>query len=258
MENALVPSQEEFNTYQVIAKKASESQFFSKIGGESGILSIVLYARELGLPPLQAIFGGMRNIQGNVELSPRLMNSMIRKAGHKLNIKSCTDEVCTIEGIRGDTNEKYETSYSIADAKKAGLIRAGSGWEKFPSDMLFARCLSRIARRLFADIISTSYIEGEISDIPSYHDEQLEKETILTVPVIEKPSEFISSDQLEELLSIMDPEDTEYRSNLLSFYKIDGFDKLPAKKFNGAVKSAKNRAQVMKENKSSKEEEIIL
>ena len=30
--------------------------------------------------------------------------------------------------------------------------------------MLFARCLSRLARRLFADVISTAYIEGELGD----------------------------------------------------------------------------------------------
>ncbi len=61
-----------------------------------------------------------------------------------------------------DTQECYTASFSLDDARRAGLVRSGGGWEKYASDMLFARCISRLARRLFADVISTAYVEGEI------------------------------------------------------------------------------------------------
>ena len=163
-EKGLIPTNEELNVYQVMAKTAIKSQFFGKIGGEDGLLSIMLMARELGLPPMQSLMGGMNVIQGKVELSPRLMNSMIRKAGHKIEIVKSDNETCILKGVRCDTKEEYSCSFTIEDARKAGLVRSGGGWEKFASDMLFARCLSRLARRLFADIISTAYIEGEIGD----------------------------------------------------------------------------------------------
>jgi len=163
-ETSLTPTTEELSVYQVMAKTASQSKLFDKIGGESGLLAIMLMARELGMPPLQAIMGGMNIIQGKVEISPRLMNTMIRKAGHRLDILECSETACKIKGTRNDTKEDYTCSYTLDEAKKAGLVRSGGGWEKYTSDMLFARCLSRLARRLFADVISSAYVEGEISD----------------------------------------------------------------------------------------------
>ena len=160
---ALIPSNEELNVYQIMAKTASQSKLFEKIGGEYGLLAIMLMARELGMPPLQAVMGGMNIIQGKVEISPRLMNTMIRKAGHKLEILECSETSCKIKGTRHDTKEEYTCGFTIDEAKKAGLVRSGGGWEKYASDMLFARCLSRLARRLFADVISSAYVEGEIS-----------------------------------------------------------------------------------------------
>ncbi len=162
MENSLIPSPEELTVYQVMAKQAANSKFFANLGSEGGILSIMLYARELGLPPVQCLFGGMNNIQGKIELSPRLMNSMIRKAGHKLEIIESTHLICKIKGTRSDTKEVYEASYAIAEARMAGIFKTGGAWEKHPSDMLFKSCLSRLARRLFPDVISTAYVENEV------------------------------------------------------------------------------------------------
>lgn len=156
----LIPTADELTVYQVMAKTAGKSQLYNKIGGEEGLLSIMLMARELGIPPMQALTS-MSVIQGKVEVSPRLMNMMIRKAGHRLDIET-SDTTCSIKGTRNDTQEHYTATYTIEEARKAGLVKSGGGWEKYPSDMLFARCLSRLARRLFADVISSSYIEGEI------------------------------------------------------------------------------------------------
>lgn len=199
-ETSLVPSNDELHVYQIMAKKATESQFFSKIGGESGLLSIMLMARELGLPAMQSVMGGMNIIQGKVELSPRLMNSMIRKAGHKIEILECSDIKCTLKGSRNDTSETYSCSFTIEDARKAGLVRSGGGWEKWASDMLFARCLSRLARRLFADVISTAYVEGEITD-PEAHGpihQPVKEEVLLEAEVAKDPE--MSIDQFAELL----------------------------------------------------------
>jgi hypothetical protein len=217
-ETALVPSTEEFNIYQVMAKKASESQFFGKIGGEAGLLSIMLYARELGLPPLQCIFGGMSNIQGKIELSPRLMNTMIRKAGHRLEIIEATDQACKIKGIRHDTKEEYVASFTIDDARRAGLVRGGGGWEKYASDMLFARCISRLARRLFADVISTAYVEGEIGE--EAHDykaqEKIQEATVIQEAKAPEQLEPITKEEAQDIEKSFTEDDMEYRQRLLA------------------------------------------
>ena len=157
----LIPTEQEIKALQAIAISAHKSSFF-KIANSEGMFCIALMARELGISPMVALTGGIRYILGKVELSPQLMNSLVRQRGHTMEILESTTEKCVIKGIRKDSKETYVCEFSIEDAKKAGLIKKDSGWEKYPSDMLFARCLSRLARRLFPDVIGPSYVQGEI------------------------------------------------------------------------------------------------
>jgi hypothetical protein len=166
-----VPTESELNSYKIIATIAASNPYWRKLGGGGNeesvvatILSVMLLARELGISPMQAVSGGINNIQGKFELSARLMNQLLRKHGHTLKIKIMTDEVCTIWGKRRDTGEEMEVSYHIEEAKMAGLVKQGGGWMKNPQDMLFARCISRIARRLAPDCIGGCYVEGELQE----------------------------------------------------------------------------------------------
>lgn len=213
---------------EAIANHAHTSKHFDKLGGKEGLFCIAMYAQELGLSPMQCLFGGMSSVQGKIELSPRMMNSMIRKAGHKIHIQKLTDTICELKGERSDTQETYVCVFAIEDAKKAGLARAGGGWEKYPSDMLFARCLSRLARRLFADVISTAYIEGEIEEEP----QKVQK--IEEALVIQEPKETISKEDVESLeAAILEfDDDVDYRKRLLDSCKkeygnIQNFSGLP-------------------------------
>ena len=157
-----VPSEHEMMVYQTMSKQAVDSKMYKGIGEQAGVMMIMLAARELGIPPMTALNGGLNIIQGKVEISARMMNALIRKAGHKIFIIESTDEKCTLLGQRRDNNDKAEVSFSIEDAKKAGLIKPNGGWVKCPKDMCFARALSRLARQLFSDVIGIGYIEGEI------------------------------------------------------------------------------------------------
>lgn len=169
--NQIVPTVGELQSYKIIAEVAASNQFWKKVGGSgtqdsivATILSVMLLARELGIPPIQAISGGINNIQGRFEISARLMNQLIRKHGHKISIKTSTNELCTIWSKRKDTGEELEQSYHIEEAIRSGLVKDGGPWKKIPSDMLFARCISRLARRLYADCIGGAYVEGELQE----------------------------------------------------------------------------------------------
>jgi len=183
-------NESELKSYQMLAKIVASNPHWRQLGGEtkekkladdeviSTILCVMLLAREIGLPPMQAIAYGIYNIKGKFEISARGMNQLIRQRGHKLSIKLLNHEVCTIWGKRRDTGEEMECRYHVEEAKRAGLIKDFGGWAKNPQDMVFARAISRIGRRLFADCIGGFYIEGEL------------KETILkeTVEGVEVPS----------------------------------------------------------------------
>jgi hypothetical protein len=161
-----IPTSHEWKVYATMAKNvAAGNNFLAKnMGGEAGIVSVMLYARELGVPPMQAIFDGFHSIQGKIEMSARLINRLLRQQGHKIEIKRLDNEGCVIYGERKDTGEKYTSEYTIEDARKAKLVKTESNWEKHPEDMVFARALSRLGRRLFPDVIGTAYVEGEIQE----------------------------------------------------------------------------------------------
>lgn len=160
--NSLMPTTEEFQMLQIIAKNAQDSGFYAGVGQQSRILMVLLSARELGISPMLALNGGIWNIQGKIEISARLMNGLIRRAGHSIKIVESTDTNCTLLGTRSD-GDFFTCTFSQEDATKAGLWTRDV-WKKYPADMLYNRCMSRLARRLFSDVIGVAYVEGEIRE----------------------------------------------------------------------------------------------
>lgn len=208
-----MPSEHEMMVYQVMSKSAVESKMYKGIGDQAGVMMIMLSARELGIPPCQALNGGLNIINGKVEISARMMSALIRKAGHHIKVKECTELQCILEGKRSDTGESQTSSFSVAEAQKAGLVKAGGGWVKFPKDMCFARALSRLARQLFSDVVGIGYIEGEISQINDTKPEiSLEEEVKSEEIVVENEQEFI-----DKFLSLFDKED---KHHALEYLKV--------------------------------------
>lgn len=160
----LVPQEQELNSYRVVASNAAQSPYWKELGGEPAILSVMLMAREIGISPMNAISGMIHVIKGKVEVSGKGMLYLIRKNGHTLKLKLMTKEKCTLEGTRKDTGEVMEVSFTITEARDAGLIKEKSAWLKCPEDMLYWRAVSRLARRLFTDCIGGCYTEGEIQE----------------------------------------------------------------------------------------------
>jgi hypothetical protein len=197
----LVPHENEIKTLSFIAKTAQNSGLYSGVGGEAKILMILLAAHELGIKPLLALNGGIWNIQGKIEISARLMNSMIRRAGHSITIKQCDSKICIIEGKRKDNGDCFTSAFSMEDANKAGLA-ARDVWRKYAEDMLYARAMSRLARRLFPDIIGTAYVEGEIRDSnvkPDVGDKQMDENHMIEDNPIEVPVEEVEDPCTESI-----------------------------------------------------------
>ncbi len=197
-----LPSEHEMIVYHTMAETAVSSKMYKGVGEKAGVMMIMLAARELGIPCMQALNGGLNIIQGKVEISARMMNALIRKAGHQISVKEISDEICTLVGKRCDTGEIQSSSFSVEDAKRAGLVKPGGGWTKFPSDMCFARALSRLARQLFSDVIGIGYVEGEIRPTEM---EPVPYEEALTDPF--PKSTQSEQDKLQKLLDMFDNED---------------------------------------------------
>lgn len=153
--------QEVKQTRQLVAE-LMQTPHYAKMG-EAGIFAVVEMAKMLGIPPLHALNGALYHVKGRIEMGSSTMNQLIRQKGHSITKDpKSNDSICILHGKRADNGDTWTASFSMEDARRAGLT--GMAWKTYPQDMLFARALSRLARQLYADVIRGCYVEGEIRD----------------------------------------------------------------------------------------------
>lgn len=104
-------------------------------------------------------------IEGQPTLKPEIQVALVRQAGHSVTVKASSVEAVVLVGRRCDTGDVAEVSYTIDDAKRAGLVGKGN-WKTYPEDMLFARAVSRLNRRLFQDVLlGCAYVPEELGAV---------------------------------------------------------------------------------------------
>ena len=72
-----------------------------------------------------------------------------------------TDERATFETHRDGTPAPERESFTMADAKRAGLL-SNKMWGKYPRQMLRARCSAGLARLVYSDILAGIYTADEL------------------------------------------------------------------------------------------------
>ena len=217
----------ELQEVQSLCKALFESPHYKKMGAD-GIFAIVTKAKSIGVNPIDALNGSMFYVQGKVELTAGMMNQLIRQAGHSITKdKRSDDTVCILHGKRKDNGDTWVESFSIEDAKLAGIYR--NQWLKYPRDMLFARALSRLARQLFPEVIKGTYVQGEITDIPQDDSNDVHEVEIITQEQVTALHEALK-DKPDLKNKIMD-----YLQNKLN---ITDFAKMPAKIFPAIIDRA--------------------
>jgi len=121
-------------------------------------MAIMLKGYELGLS-LSASFEFIHVVEGKPGLNPRgalaLINGNPELAGLKIEDLSDADghpSSCRVWMKRRNGFE-YTVEFSIADAKRAGLVKDRSGWAKYPANMLRWRAVGFCADVVFPDVL---------------------------------------------------------------------------------------------------------
>jgi len=191
------------------------SPHYKKMGSE-GVFAIVEKAKSIGISPMDALNGGLFYVQGKVEMTSATMNQLIRMQKHSITKDKKSDNtICILHGKRADNGDTWVESFSIEDAKQANIYR--NQWLKYPKDMLFARALSRLARQLFPDVIKGCYVQGEISEAPTF-DEPPEDPEDKSSTVVEINADSITIEEAENLHKLIG-DDSAYRNCVISFLK---------------------------------------
>lgn len=138
----------------------------------------MLYGAEIGIPPMTAL-QRVVVISGKPTCDAQGLDMLIRSAGHSLT-GTATSAGAKVTGKRCDTGDEMTVEWGPEDAKRAGL--RSDTYSKFPDDMFWARAVSRLGRRLFADVLlSVSYVPEEAAAIP-------DRSVPLPEPVAQEPA----------------------------------------------------------------------
>jgi len=100
-------------------------------------------------------------IQDRPALKADAMLARFQNAGGKVDWKEYTDDKVT--GVFSHPNGgELAVTWTIDQASKIGLVKPGSGWQKFPRAMLRSRCISEGIRSVFPGSVTGFYTPAEV------------------------------------------------------------------------------------------------
>lgn len=228
-----------------LCDKLMETPHYKKMGAE-GVYAIVSKAKSIGIDPIDALNGSLYYVQGKVGMSTEQMACLVRQAGHSVTKDSkSTDNKCILNGKRNDTGDTWSISFSIDDAKRAGIFKDASPWGKYPTVMCYNRAMSMLCRQLFPDIIKgAGYTMDELKEIAKSNDYSKleESEMVVIEPVHENPITEVQAEELGNVLMECDPE---YLQNVWKTLKkmippITDLKEIPSSIFERMMKAAQN------------------
>jgi hypothetical protein len=122
------------------------------------------YAEQLELPATAV--AEITVIKGKLFIGAQLLRALAERAGYKVARLELTDETCTAILISKDSGEELgRTTFTIEQAKAAGLIRAGSAWTTHPARMLWARASTYVIRDFAPAVSLGMYSDDEIAEV---------------------------------------------------------------------------------------------
>jgi len=133
-------------------------------GKPEAVFAAILYGEELGIGPMQSL-SSIHVIEGKPGMSPELMRGLVARAGHRIDVKEASGDRVTLWGKRADNDSEATVTWTMDDARLAGLAGRGA-WKTYPRAMLLARATSELCRMIFADVVAgLSYTPEEVASI---------------------------------------------------------------------------------------------
>jgi len=183
------------------------------------VLFVILVGESLGLNAATALMN-IFNVNGMPAMKADLKLALAKRhpeyAGCEIDANT---ERCIVKMKRRNENgteESIISTFTIEDAKRAGLFPKKDNWRMYPQRMLKARAISYAVNDLFPDIVFGMLSSEEAQDIDRHTEKTMYE-------IIESEAEAIpGSDTNDEFAELMAATQGVMR-NLVD-NKIDGFD----------------------------------
>ncbi|HEY7621706.1 MAG TPA: hypothetical protein VH834_18140 [Solirubrobacteraceae bacterium] len=157
--------------------------------GKDGMVAALRFAlaAELGWPLRAA--SEIAVIHGRLHISSKMLRALAEREGYRVVRVEETATSCTAAVLDRAGEEVGRATFTLEDAKRAGLVKDKSAWQTYPARMLWARAagwaindaIPHVALGLAMTEEAEDYIEGEareLPDEPEAKDEQREPEQV--------------------------------------------------------------------------------
>jgi hypothetical protein len=181
-----------FELDQRRAKAYAQSGYWPDAADVAKALVKIEAGRALGLTPIVAM-SEVHVIEGKPTLGAGALSSLVKASGlYDYRVVQLTDDACTLRFYeRGQVIG--ETSFTMADAEKAGLAKRNPSYARFPRNMLFARAMSNGVAWFCPDVTSGRlYVPEDFADI---------EETDMTAEPVDEGIEWPDPDEEAETLA---------------------------------------------------------
>ena len=165
MTNAMVVY-ERMAELQTAANAMHASGYFGDVKSQAQAMVKVMAGAEIGLPPF-ASMSGIHIVNGKPTLGANLIATLVKNdSRYDYRVKRADNEACVLAWYEGGA-AVGESAFTIQEANAAGLTSKQT-WKAYASDMLFARALTRGARR---------YAPGIFGGAPIYTPDEIGVDT---------------------------------------------------------------------------------
>lgn len=163
---ALVPQniEQAFRLAQALAQAGDmvPKQFQGK---PNEIMAAILRGMEVGLAPMQSL-SWIAVINGRASIWGDALPALVQRAGHHVDveIEGEGDTLKAVATLTRADGKKVVRSFSMADAKRAGLLGKAGPWAQYPQRMIAHRARSWAIRDGAADALMGLQVAEETSD----------------------------------------------------------------------------------------------
>lgn len=197
----ILPQAADWSTMCQMADVLFKSQLLPKhIQTWQAAVAVIQKGKELGIPPMYAL----SNIivvatSGKPAANAELMLALIYRdhGDEAIRFVATTNDLCTISYKRRGWSTREEYTFTMADAKLAGLWGAANNYAKYGAAMLRARCISAVARMAFPDTIGGMHTPEEMgAEVQIDEEGGIEVTNAFATPITPDPARPI--DTLDE------------------------------------------------------------
>jgi hypothetical protein len=199
----------------IMADSIIKSQFYGFKTKEQ-VMAVMLVAQAENKHPATVV-QEYDIIQGRPALKSQAMLARFQQAGGKVEWHEMSPQ--RVSGtFSHPAGGSLKVEWSIEMAKQAGLYREGSGWTKYPEDMLRSRAVSRGVRSVFPACILGHYSVEEVQEFDKPKSVPVEQPFTIEAEVVDHPYKLWIPNQEEPYSTYASKEEW-----------FDGFNNLLAK-----------------------------